>query len=127
MARIRKFAAYQNLERPYTRVSKFTKKNFVRGGKPNMKIIKFEMGDPKGKAFGCTVDELDVLREDEHNPHALKLFADMSCDELKQAIRVVVQIPDEQIRQIIIGNGGRQSLAEKMIARKADLATRLQA
>jgi len=44
MARIRKFAAYQNLERPYTRVSKFTKKNFVRGGFPNMKITKFDMG-----------------------------------------------------------------------------------
>ena len=49
MARIRKFKAYQNLERPYTRISKFTKKNFVRGGRPNMKIIKFDMGNTKGK------------------------------------------------------------------------------
>jgi large subunit ribosomal protein L10e len=49
MARIRKFAAYQNIERPYTRVSKFTKKNFVRGGFPNMKIVRFDMGTPGGK------------------------------------------------------------------------------
>jgi len=54
MARIRKFAAYHNLERPYTRISKFTKKNFVRGGFPQMKIVRFEMGDPKRK-FDVTV------------------------------------------------------------------------
>ncbi len=44
MARIRKFAAYQKLERPYTRISKYTKKNYVRGGFPHMKVIKFDMG-----------------------------------------------------------------------------------
>lgn len=49
MARLRKFSAYQNLERPYTRISKFTKKNYVRGGFPQMKIVRFEMGNPKGK------------------------------------------------------------------------------
>ncbi len=49
MARIRKFAAYQKLERPYTRISKYTKKNFVRGGFPHMKVIKFDMGDPSQK------------------------------------------------------------------------------
>jgi large subunit ribosomal protein L10e len=46
MAKLRKNAAYQKLERPYTRVSKYTKKNYVRGGFPNMKIIKFDMGTP---------------------------------------------------------------------------------
>ena len=44
MAKLRKNAAYQNLERPYTRISKYTKKNYVRGGFPHMKIIKFDMG-----------------------------------------------------------------------------------
>ncbi len=47
MVKLRKNAAYQNLERPYTRISKYTKKNFVRGGFPHMKIIKFDMGDPR--------------------------------------------------------------------------------
>jgi len=47
MARIRKFKAYQNLERPYTRISKYTKKNYVRGGRPHMKVIKFDMGTPQ--------------------------------------------------------------------------------
>ena len=47
MARLRKDAAYQKLERPYTRISKYTKKNYVRGGRPHMKVIKFDMGDPR--------------------------------------------------------------------------------
>lgn len=82
-------------------------------------------GDPKGKAFGTRVDELDVLRSDGGNPHAVKLFAGMTPDDIKQAIRVVVRIPDEQIRQAIIDSGGSHALAEKMIARKADMAKRL--
>jgi hypothetical protein len=82
-------------------------------------------GDPKGKAFGTRVDELDVLRSNEGNPHAVRLFADMSPDDIKQAIMMVVRIPDEQIRQVIIDCGGSEALAEQMIARKADMARRL--
>lgn len=81
-------------------------------------------GDPKGKAFGFHVGEVDVLRCDDGNPHAAKLFADMSPDDIKQAVMVVLQIPDEKIRQRIIDGGGSQLLAEKMIARKADMARR---
>lgn len=47
MVRLRKFAAYQNLKRPYTRISKYTKKNYVRGGFPALKITKFDMGTPQ--------------------------------------------------------------------------------
>lgn len=81
-------------------------------------------GDPKGKAFGTCVGELDILRSDEGNPHAVKLFADMSPDDIKQAVMLVVRIPDEKIRQVIICSGGSHDLAEKMIARKADMAKR---
>ena len=49
MAKLRKNGAYQKLERPYTRISKFTKKNYVRGGRPHMKVIKFDMGNPRKK------------------------------------------------------------------------------
>lgn len=54
MARLRKFVAYQNLERPYTRKSKYTKKNFIRGGFPNIKIVKFDMGKPQ-KDYNLTL------------------------------------------------------------------------
>jgi len=83
-------------------------------------------GDPKGKAFGTRVNELDALRTDEDNPHAARLFADMGQAEIHQAIMKVVQIPNAQIRQCILGNGGSPSLADKMIARKNDMAQRLQ-
>lgn len=82
-------------------------------------------GDPKGKAFGTRVVELDLLRCDEGNPHAIKLFADMGPEDIKLAISVVLRISDEKIRQVIRENGGSQKLAEMMIARKADMAGRL--
>ena len=82
-------------------------------------------GDPKGQAFGTRVDELDALRNSEDNPHAARLFADMGQGEIHQAIMKVVQIPDAQIRQCILDNGGTASLADKMIARKNDMAQRL--
>ncbi|WP_445369802.1 hypothetical protein ACH5Y9_12120 [Methylomonas sp. BW4-1] len=81
-------------------------------------------GDPKGKAFGTCVDELELLRRDTDNPHAVKLFAEMSADDIKQAINVVLRIPDEKIRQVILDSGGTLALADKMIARKADMAGR---
>lgn len=84
-------------------------------------------GDPKGKAFGTRVDELDVLRSDGDNPHAVRLFADMPPDQIEEAVEVVARIPDDRIRQVILDNGGSRRLAEKMIARKADMAGRLAA
>jgi len=46
MARLRKFVAYRNLERPYTRVSKYRDKSFVKT-RPHSKIVKFDMGNTK--------------------------------------------------------------------------------
>lgn len=46
MAKIRKFCAYRRLERPYTRVSKYRNKSFVRA-KPVNKIVRYNMGDSK--------------------------------------------------------------------------------
>lgn len=48
MARLRKFTSYRNLERPYTRTSKFKDKAFVRMS-PNILIAKFETGNLKKK------------------------------------------------------------------------------
>ena len=45
MAKLRKFVAYRNIKKqPYTRVSKFRKKSFVKV-RPNLKIVKFNMGN----------------------------------------------------------------------------------
>lgn len=53
MARLRKFVAYRKLERPYTRVSKYKDKAFVRTN-PTTLISKFETGNLK-KSFPYTL------------------------------------------------------------------------
>ena len=82
-------------------------------------------GDPKGKAFGTTVRELDTLRTDADNPHAVRLFGGMSAAELREAVAVVARIPDAAIARTVAENGGGPALAEKMIARKADMAQQM--
>lgn len=54
MARVRKFAAYRKLEpRPYTRVSKYREKSFIKAT-PNINIVRFDMGNPT-REFGYTL------------------------------------------------------------------------
>ncbi|MCW2273707.1 hypothetical protein GJ654_17230 [Rhodoblastus acidophilus] len=83
-------------------------------------------GDPKGKAFGVSVDELDTLRFDENNRFAKHLFGAMSPAEFRESIARVTRIPDAAIRRVIAENDGDGALADKMIARKADMAKRLE-
>ncbi len=59
MAKLRKFSAYRRLERPYTRISKYRKKNFVRA-RPNSKVVRYNMGNCK-KEFACTVTVKSVI------------------------------------------------------------------
>ena len=84
-------------------------------------------GDPKGKAFGTEVNELQTLRSDKDNPHAVKLFAGMTGAAIAEAIRVVTELSDTAIHHTITCNGGSQKLADKMLARKADMARQLAA
>lgn len=82
-------------------------------------------GDPKGRAFGPKVRELDSLRSDPDNPHAVRLFGDMAEGAVRDAIRVVTRLADDRIRQVVAEEGGAAALADKLIARKADMAARL--
>ena len=43
MAKMRRSRAYRDIKRPYTRISKFKKKSFIRVN-PHRKIIRFDMG-----------------------------------------------------------------------------------
>lgn len=54
MARLRRFKSYRPIERPYTRVSKFKKKSFVRMSPPR-KVVRYDMGDA-AKQFTHTLD-----------------------------------------------------------------------
>ncbi len=46
MARLRKFICYRRTERPYTRKSKYSKKNFIKVY-PSSRIQRFQTGDPR--------------------------------------------------------------------------------
>lgn len=82
-------------------------------------------GEPKGRAFGDRVGELDLMRTDPGNPHAVHLFGDMDAAALREAIAVVVAIAPERIRETVAAEGGRPALAERLVARQADMAGRL--
>jgi large subunit ribosomal protein L10e len=56
MARLRRFSAYRSLERPYTRISKFRAKSYVRT-RPHNRIVRFDMGD-----LSKTFDSIIVLK-----------------------------------------------------------------
>jgi len=53
MARLRKFTAYRALERPYTRISKYKSKSFIKT-KTNIKVVRFNTGNLK-KTFPCSL------------------------------------------------------------------------
>jgi DNA-binding beta-propeller fold protein YncE len=82
-------------------------------------------GAPKGKAFGTSVEELNVLRNDQDNPHAMKLFSDITPEQLHCSIQSVTKISDKKIGDVILENGGGKKLVDKMIARKKDMCFRL--
>ncbi|HIG93269.1 TPA: 50S ribosomal protein L16 [Candidatus Woesearchaeota archaeon] len=86
MARIRKFSAYQKLERPYTRISKFTKKSFVRGGFPALKITKFDLGTQQ-KTFNTTI-KLNVQRSMNIRQNALESARTTSNRLLEKTIGI---------------------------------------
>lgn len=45
MAKLRGSDVYKTPKRPYTRKSKFKKHNYIKGGVPNKRTVKFDMGD----------------------------------------------------------------------------------
>jgi large subunit ribosomal protein L10e len=60
MARLRKFVAYRRIERPFTRMSKYKKLNFV-GNRPNSVLVKYDVGD-LNRTFPC---ELTLISKDQ--------------------------------------------------------------
>lgn len=81
-------------------------------------------GAPKGKAFGDKVTELDTLRDKNINRDTAKLFGDMTPSELRESANFVTAIPDKAIRKTVEKLGGAPELADKLIARKNDIAAR---
>ncbi len=49
MAKLREASAYRRLKQPYTRVSKYRKKAYIKGN-PISKVVMYDMGDKQGAA-----------------------------------------------------------------------------
>jgi large subunit ribosomal protein L10e len=78
MARLRKFVAYRRLERPYTRISKYREKSYIRGN-PHKVIVKYEMGD-QNTDYDL---QLDLVSKDQLQiRHNSLESARMSCNRL---------------------------------------------
>lgn len=80
------------------------------------------MGDPKGREFSTDVDEINSLRSNPDNPHAITLFGDMTQDEIAHSIMKVTSISEQKISDAILLNKGSQKLVSKMLARQQFLA-----
>ena len=76
-------------------------------------------GDPKGKAFGKEVHELNTLRQDADNPFAVQLFGAMDDTEVRRSLAVVTGLADRAIEAVILQHHGSEKLVAKMLARKA--------
>jgi phage-related protein (TIGR01555 family) len=81
-------------------------------------------GAPKGKAFGSTVGELDTLR-DPKNRDAAGIFGKMTPAQMRESARYVIGIKDEKIKATVEKLGGSAALADKLIARKKDIAEKM--
>jgi len=81
-------------------------------------------GAPKGAAFGTSVGEFTSMRNPTTAAQAAHVFKGMTPEQLRSSVGRVTKISDDRIRQIIKKRGLPSELAEKLIARKADLAGR---
>jgi hypothetical protein len=82
-------------------------------------------GGPKGTLFGTKVDEVDTLRNPSMNASSAKLFGSMTAQQIQASAASVTKLTDDQIRTTVKGAGGSEALADKMIARRDDLAARV--
>lgn len=94
---------------------------------PGGALLYRAQGTPKGDAFGNTVPELHSMRDASANAQAASVFGSITSDELNASAAKLLELSDDDIRQIVKswGPGGsedRDGLADKLIARKAYIA-----
>ena len=108
MAKLRKGCSYRELQRPFTRKSKYKKKAFIKAV-PNSRVVRYNMGNPK-KQF-TTKLEL-VSRTDLHLRHNCLESARLSSNRLlektlgKTAFYLVINVyPHHILRENPLASG----------------------
>lgn len=84
-------------------------------------------GGMKGQHFGDTVGELETLRNASMNPAAAKVFGKVTDAELKDGGERLAAITPQAIRDAVEQSGVEnwEGLANKLVARRADLLHKL--
>lgn len=85
-------------------------------------------GEPKGAAFGDTVNEIDSLRDPKQNPSAAKIFANVTDDDIRAGVARIEKITPDDIDYLVSKSGftGKEAdlLSSKLQARRADLISK---
>lgn len=83
-------------------------------------------GAAKGAMFGDTVTELKTFLDASKNPNTAKVFGKVTSEQLEASAKRVLAITDDDIRALVATHGPAgelgETLAKRLIARKADLA-----
>jgi len=84
-------------------------------------------GAPKGDDFGDEVVEIESMRNPSKNQFGALVFAGMSNDAIIESVALVLDVTDDTIKKLVEKYGPgtdaqKAALAEKLIARKNDLA-----
>jgi len=120
MAKLRKAVAYRRIERPYTRVSKYRKKSFIRA-RPNLKIVRYVMGNLSGDFDTQLVLKSTVDLQIRHNAiESARLSSNRLVEKNlgKQNYRMQIRIyPHHVLRENPLASGAgadRMSTGMKM-------------
>jgi len=87
------------------------------------------MGEAKGARFGDKVLEIESLRDPKINPQASEVYKHMSPAQIEASMVPVLRVKDDAIRAVVSEYGpgddaAKKALADRLIARKQDIATR---
>ena len=75
----------------------------------------------KPEEFGNDVKDTKTLLDPSKNADAAKLYGSMTDAQKIASYQVVTSIPDKDIRKTVYAAGGNTEMADKLVARKADL------
>lgn len=90
-------------------------------------------GQEKGAQFGTSVGEIDSLRGKDpkvHNPTAAAMFGGMTQSAITASLEPITKLDNDEIRALVDRYGpgdaaDKKALADKLVARKEDIATKL--
>jgi len=94
---------------------------------PGGALLYRAQGEAKGASFGDTVTELQSMRDPSKSPKGAKVYGAMTNAEIVESAKKVAAVDDASVKALCVKHGPFSTdaenlkLADKLIARKADL------